>query len=837
MRSKFRSSIRTLIGAVALVAQLGWIGGASAQVPIGVSTQFDITGFLQAATLDSTCASDPHCGGTLQVNGHTVIVPKNTVVIFPANALTWQEVFAQAPAPYALTATGMAMADIPAPLTTYEVHVVGNRVANGTSDQYIAGLIDIAQQGLNSGAGFINFIDYTVGEMRVGGKIVLDAAGKALNVLDAANPGTRVRINDPVGRYGRINSPDKRFTVDADNPTITAGTGFPMCLPDSDPAGATPDVRCPQGNRPLDGAGNPVQTITMPDPASVGHPLALLPDPRIQVPMAVGDYISFSGTLVTDAPTPTTGPVPANGPAGEYVSAHTITNNVAVFTAPGTNPAYLKTDVTLLGTGGLTALGIGEAVVRTRFEGMSTDPSRGVHLYAIDVDPVTGATSDRDWGTIAVDPGPPTGAVKGRWRFRPPCAPFGTLPAKPDKECVMNAVGVFVPPPREMRAVIEGQQGQNPSLTTALTAANGLFYGQYHAPILTYIFPENVPGTPIVPNNFESIPFLACGGYISAGGTLAGPLSPWPGAVPPTCTSSLPVANAGPVQNVTGGAAVTLNGSATGATPMTFAWTQLSGPPVTLTGTNPATFTAPSSAAGATLIFQLTATNSAGSSIATVTINVAAASAPSVNPIAPVTVSSGVPVTLTASCPAASPCTSFLWTQTAGSPIVLVPNPKAGATIGFTVTLPVGSPATVFSFNVVGTNAAGVQSAPQSTSVTVKPAPDSVAIATTEYRIGKERLVITANSSVISPNVVLTLQPYVTNAGTVYNPDPAAGGVGNVFTSNGGGLYTLTLVGPQHPLCNAANGTFATPCSATPLVVKSSLGGVSPAAGLQKIRN
>jgi hypothetical protein len=53
-----------------------------------------------------------------------------------------------------------------------------------------------------------------------------------------------------------------------------------------------------------------------------------------------------------------------------------------VYTWPGTNPAYVAIEVSLIGTGGLTVLGAGEAVVRTRFEGMSTDPSRNVHLTA-----------------------------------------------------------------------------------------------------------------------------------------------------------------------------------------------------------------------------------------------------------------------------------------------------------------------------------------------------------------------------------------------------------------------------------------------------------------------
>jgi len=59
------------------------------------STQFDITGFLQAATLDQACLTSAaanldsngfpqaaHCGGTMTLNGHTIIVPAETVAIF-----------------------------------------------------------------------------------------------------------------------------------------------------------------------------------------------------------------------------------------------------------------------------------------------------------------------------------------------------------------------------------------------------------------------------------------------------------------------------------------------------------------------------------------------------------------------------------------------------------------------------------------------------------------------------------------------------------------------------------------------------------------------------------
>src|SRR5205814_465996 len=77
---------------------------ARAQLPIAASTQFDITGYIEEATLDPSCVADPHCGGTIKVNGHVVVVPKEIVVMFPANALTWQEMFAQAPPPYGLGA-------------------------------------------------------------------------------------------------------------------------------------------------------------------------------------------------------------------------------------------------------------------------------------------------------------------------------------------------------------------------------------------------------------------------------------------------------------------------------------------------------------------------------------------------------------------------------------------------------------------------------------------------------------------------------------------------------------------------------------------------------------
>jgi hypothetical protein len=798
--------LATIVAVVLAIGLSYTTGQLQAQLPVPPSSQFDLTGFLQEATLGGPGTGSgvgAHQGGSLKVNGHTVIVPSELVVILPANALTWQELFAQAPAPYTGVATGMAIADVPTPLTTYEVHVVGNRVG----DTYIAGLVDIAQQGLNSGQGFINNIDYTLGEMRVGG------------VIGDATTGTRVRLNDPTGRYGRAMSPDPRFTVDADNPTITAGTGFPMCFPRFQPvAGGADDALCPQANRAGQGS-----SIQMRNP--VTEP-GLFPNALVQVPFEVGDYVTYAGTLVSDtAATPTAGPWP--GTANTYVSAHTIEANLAVFTWPGTDPAYVRTDVTLIGTGGLTVIGAGEAAIRTRFEGMTTDPSRNVHLYGIDLDPLSGASTDRDWGTIGVDPGPPNGAVKGRWRFRPPC----TAAVATDKACTPPPGGVFIPPTREMRAVIEGQQGQVPGLATAKTAANGIFYGQYHAPILEYIFPENIPGTPIVENNFNTIDFLAKGGYTSAGGTLVGQLNPWPSNVVPTPACTPAAASAGGPYTVASGSSVTLGGSGTGTGALTFAWVADRG-----TFSNAAIaapiFTAPAVAVQTIANLSLTVTNSCGSATSPTSVTINAPASPTVNQVPPLSVSSGAQAqsfAISGSDPNVPALVPLAFTVTQAGPVVLgnlavTSTGPNTATVSFNAPLlPVGQvTSSVVTLTIIARNSGGVSSAPSTTTVTVNPLTDAVVVTSAVYRTSKQRLVITATSSVISPSVVLTLQPYLTVGGTTFNPT----NLGAVFTNNGSGLYTLTLVGAPQPA----------PPPATPLIIKSNLGGSSPPSALTQIR-
>jgi hypothetical protein len=770
--------LAVVLGATDTRAQTAGPGSPSA-------TQFDIQGFIQEATLDNPF--DMLSGGTLKVNGHVVVVPRNLVVIMPAASLTWQELFTMAPPPYGPSPTtttlqtGMALADVPTPLTTYEAHVTGNRVITGTgattSDQYIAGLITISQHALNTGQGFINFIDYAKGELRVGGK------------FGDPTTGTRVGLNDPIvagttaGRYSRGQSPDPRFTADQENPTMRTTTGYPMGLPavTADPNLGNPDDPLrPITQRPVDPL-NPsafLTIFTMPPPPSP----AGTPDATLQLPFEVGDFVTFAGTLVKDGPQPTVGPFPAatatqSGTDQTYISAHTIIANLAWYTFPGTFPVYVATDVALLGVGGVNTPGIIEATTRTRFEGFCTDPSRIVSLWGMDVDSLTGAETDRNWGSINIDPGLPRGVQKGRWRFRPP-----------SKVLSLPPTGVFLPATREVRAVAVG--AWTPGQTT--TVANGIIAGQYHAPITDYLFPEQIVGRAIPPANLETIPFLTEGSGPLPGSSppvIVGPLSPFP-QMPGVGSTSAPKAVLTPSQSVFSGATVVLDGSASvGSTPMGYVWLQTATaglPPVTFSPGNltpVVAFVAPILPVGgqpAVLTFQLTVTNRFGSSTATENVTV---SPPGV-PIA----DAGPPQVINESAINPSPIVNldgsgsidpnrqrlfFHWTQTGGPTITLSDNNSPTAVTPFFTAraLPVGSPPDVYTFNLVVSNAGGVSSAPASTSVTVNGLPDTVTIATVVYRASQQRLTVTATSSAGSAaTLTLDAVPELNIPQTVFVP-------------------------------------------------------------------
>src|SRR3954447_10359669 len=356
MRSRYG---RTVAVIVALVAGVTLRPQAPTPAP-GGAAPFDIVGFIDAATLTPE-ADGFSGGGTITVNGQTIVVPKNTLLQMPAFALTWQEVFGMAPERWrSARQSGLAKADTPAPLTTYEVRIQGNRLMSNGPEQYIAGLMFIAQQSLNSGAGFINYIDYKTGELRVGGTIG-----------DAAT-GARVFINDPAGKFAPSRGDDPRFTIDEDNPTVRSETGYPMCVPRYGQANG--DENCPQSNRPRDG-GSFSTVFTMdatPDWSFMvpnGTPTNGT-NPLMMAPFEVGDYVTYNGNLSNDG--------------SDFVLAHTMIANLGIFTQPGTQPTYVAIDVALPGAAGAPIANLPQEVaVRTRIEGFTTDPSSFILLSAI----------------------------------------------------------------------------------------------------------------------------------------------------------------------------------------------------------------------------------------------------------------------------------------------------------------------------------------------------------------------------------------------------------------------------------------------------------------------
>ncbi len=590
----------------------------------------------------------------MTVNGTTVVIPRNTIVVVSATNVSWQELWSLAPCPWGLghaveapgtngtcagnTLTGLALSDIDPgtgakPLTTFEINIMGNRIGSGGTDMYVAGLVYLAQQSLNLGQGIINYIDLTTATMHVG--------CSPLGTPCPAGKGARVQINDPVGRYGRQMSPDPRFTGDTDNPTISSQTAYPMCIPRyssvSDPA-------CPLTNRPLDPAsttGAPLGNFTLCNPNPVLLPGATTPtvqacvanrppavlglinaqatvdpngDSTLQAPFMVGDYIEYSGNLNLDSTGLITGV--ANG---QYISAWQIIDKVGIYTSPRTTPAYVNIQLILLGVGGVPITSVPEELTtRIRARGFFTDPTRTVDVFATKVDPCTGV--ETDFLMLANIPNQKGGVPWGRWRE-------------------FDQAGLF-PVTKQWRI-------RYSSISTdpvgPLLAANNLTVMQFQIPVAEYITPENLvfgdPTLLAVPNNFQDFPFLlnGMGPWRGDPNNIVGQLAPFPltnsipGLTPlaptgPTITCGPPSIKPPTViisplnQTVQQNHNVTLDASQSTdpqGQALTFSWVQTGFgglPPVTpLSNANTATasFKAPNVLVDTPLLFQVNVTNTA----------------------------------------------------------------------------------------------------------------------------------------------------------------------------------------------------------------------------------
>jgi hypothetical protein len=796
-------------------------------------TGFDITGFIQYAALDPTpglCNKDDNptptpanpplpaqckiTGGWVELNNTVVRVPQNVVVFFPNVLITWEEVFEQNPNTHQtdpIFQTGLAMADTQRFPGTYQVHVQGN-IING---QYIAGIIYISQDPANFFQGFIEKIDYAKGILYVNGqRFQLNDPPITFTIPNPDGTPLLDGLGNPTvltkGRYSTGQTPDPRFAVDQNNPTVHAQNGYPMCIPrwspyldgsDGSKGVAVPlllqddqqDPQCPEKNRPRDPTSGTIlmNIYVMNAPGAAPSPDNPLPqDPYLEAPFEVGDFVMMIGTLEVDD-------------QGPYITVTDVdATSVGPSTWPSTDPAYLTIDVVIQGTGGVPSPFFPQEVgVRTRVEGMSTDPFRTVDVSAIDID-CNGNLTFREpaWAAnFPVEPGIPGVGVKGRWRMRFPQG------------------GDFLPAVQNVGARISG--------SVPGKMKSGLTYSEYQLPSGEFIFPENVlPGTPPPRGNFSDIAFLDNGlgplpmvsdvfdsTQVQLGqqpipfypNQQQGQLNPFPDAtlppltcVPGTFTSvALPQFSSTPNPPFAG-ITVTLDGSA--STPPTgpFQWAQVVNPgdPM-VTINNPtsakATFVAPTVAGPQNLSFSLIVggqgSNVPQSATASLLVPIvippagtppvvsATATGPNPAPVDPnlppppptvtgttITVASGASVTLNATAvdPAsAAPDVTFTWAPATGL------SSTTGASVTFTApSVPELTPAQTFTFTVTGTSAASGMSGNATVTVIVQPVTDTIVISNVVYRRTKGRLIV--NVSDFTPGITLTATLDIINPAT-----------------------------------------------------------------------
>jgi hypothetical protein len=299
---------------------------------------------------------------------------------------------------------------------------------------------------------------------------------------------------------------------------------------------------------------------------------------------------------------------------------------------------------------------------------------------------------------------------------------------------------------------------------------------------------------------------VACGGGGGSGSSSSGGGS-----------NAAPVANAGLVQTVNAGAAVTLNGTGStdsDGTVATYTWTQTAGTTVALSSptVSQPTFTAPNVVAATTLTFTLVVTDNRGAVSAAATVNVTvnplANVAPTANAGTAQTVTSGTVVTLngTASTDSDGTIASYAWTQTVGTPVVAL---TGGTTSQPTFTAPTVAVSTALTFSLVVTDNRGGTSAASTVIITVNPAAN---------------VAPTANAG---PNQTFGSGVTVTLNGTA-SSDPGGSIASYAWTQTVGAAVTLSSNTASQPTFTAPTVATATTLTFS-LVVTDNLGAASAA--------
>jgi len=458
--------------------------------PARAAVQAPVTGEIEFITVNDP--ADHWSGGIIVVGGQNIIIPKNLLIDLPANRVTLQQLFVEAPAAcLARGETGLAKGDVCNTTGTGGFATISAHVT--TAGNNIAGDV-LIEKGREAVSGLVTYISYTDGYYVVNG------------LPNDPNTGVMVRLNDPSGRHtiqqglgcaaGSENcSADPRFLLDPDNYTNASSTGYPYCLPST----VTGGLRTVGANA-LTGAGDPFCPDT--NRPATGN----VPNSTRFAPLKVGDPVTAEGNFEI-----------VNGI--KFLSAHTSRIGLAFTTAVG-QPDYLYLEEV-----GIDAPGFQNERVRTLFIGFTTRRPADVLIWSIHRDPLTnephlfplatvnGCNTASGAGNCSAQ-----GLAAGGWDIfkirhdvdflqQPtdaklsPCAHLRGEPREgfntscPGGGTITEDFGVLSPIPHEIQAKT-GQKLLTPTLAVVDVQGNPATWGQYLFPLGVNLggigFPEMV---------------------------------------------------------------------------------------------------------------------------------------------------------------------------------------------------------------------------------------------------------------------------------------------------------------------------------------------------------
>src|SRR5690349_271021 len=339
-----------------------------------------ITGQIERLTLNSQ--TDPWSGGIMVVGGQNIIIPRNLLADLPANRLTLNQIFAQAPPACLQRAeSGLAKGDF---CNTTKTGAIATIHANRTSaGNVIAGDVFI-QKGIETVKGIVTYISYTDGYFRLNGTPGDSTTGVMVRLND---PGNRHTVQQGLGcQTGSVNcSPDPRFTLDPDNYTNTFSTGVPSCIPST-------VSRSFVDTLDVDGDSNTTETLSTASsstgtgdllcPSTNRTPDLIVADSRRFAPIQIGDSIEAEGNFETINDV-------------KFLSAHTT----MISRALGTRDVAGQPDYLTLDEVGIDAPGFQNQRARTLFIGFAS-LNTDVMIWSLHYDPVNNEAHELPLATV-----------------------------------------------------------------------------------------------------------------------------------------------------------------------------------------------------------------------------------------------------------------------------------------------------------------------------------------------------------------------------------------------------------------------------------------------------